>query len=123
MNSTVRSITNAFRSLFGYPPLMHPHMLTAAWSIDDAEVLSSQHGFDVEDELTTTLAEEIRATIDADVLSALRMMADVMHRINFKYNRGSMFDMNHRHKRSRFNMLNGTRGCGFKPRPTRYLTY
>lgn len=123
MHPTLRSIANAFRSVFGYPPLIQLHKLNASWTVEAADELTSLHGLDLESDLVKVLSEEMRKEIDVEVLHAIYMVSGALQRINFRYNRGGTYEMNHRIKRSRFNKLNGTRNHGFKPRPTRYLVY
>ena len=120
MNNTLRSIVNAFRSLFGYPPLLVTRQFGASYTFDDDESLMEQYGFGVEDELASTMADEICKDTDYHIIRMLRLMSGVLPRLNCKYNRTSIYNSKHRYKRSRFNELHGVRFGRFKPGPTRY---
>jgi len=121
MNNTLKSLINAIRALFGYPPMLR--VLKATYTVEDRDMLSVQYGLNLEDELASTLAEEIRREVDSDLLHILGMMGGVQARLRVKYNRQSIFSTARVAKRSRFAKMHGVSFGRFRPKPHRWIAY
>jgi hypothetical protein len=62
-------------SITSVPVTARPRKLRARWSVEAAAQLRAVHGADVETEVTTAMAEEIRFDIDREIISDLQTVA------------------------------------------------